>query len=84
MVTKHSSEYWGTEDELRFLKRIKSGKSVVLWVIRRDGGKLTKAEIDRDLRGYVRGLRERVRWGNIDPAKIVEWLVKNGYMRGCN
>lgn len=68
---------WGTRDEIRFLDRIKSGKSVIKG--REEG--LTKAEIKRNLYGYILGMKQRVNWDNIDRIQVERWLVRNGYMK---
>jgi len=80
MVKENESKMvweWGTRDEIRFLDRIKSGKSVV---IRRDKG-LTRTEIKGILSGYALGIKRRVNWDNIDHVQVERWLIVNGYMK---
>jgi hypothetical protein len=74
-MEKKYPTHWGTKEELRFLDRIRAGRSFVV----RRRGKLTEFLIAKILRGYVLAVNRRVNWGSIDRPTIEKWLMRNGY-----
>ena len=64
LLPKLKEEFWGTQDELRYLKNI--GKHLV-----------TPSSESRkfQLRRYAKAMEGRVNWGHIDPQIIKDYLM---------
>jgi len=65
-----------TNQEIGFIKVLLWGHSFKKSLAR--GGR-TQGEINKVVDGYIRGISQRVEWGEIDKDQIIRFLQAKGY-----